>query len=104
MRLSADAIGVNAAKKTLEIRRKLKEIERRRCWDMGHTEFVPCFEDDGRTRKRSRELDKIMAVAKPKSDLHPNAPRGSAYLQVHAQNVHRLRLLNKSVSAGPNFR
>ena len=66
MRLSADAMGVNAAKKTLEIKRKLKEIERRRCWDMVYTEFVPCFEDAGRTRKRSRELAKFMAVAKPK--------------------------------------
>jgi hypothetical protein len=65
MRLSADAMGVNAAKKTLEIKRKLKEIERRRCWDMVYTEFVPCFEDAGRTRKRSRELSEFMIAAAP---------------------------------------
>ena len=65
MRLSADASGAKAVKNVLETSSKHSANDRRRWWDMGATESVPCFEGDGRTRKRSRRLDEFKIVARP---------------------------------------
>ena len=51
MRLSADASGANAVKNVLETSSKHSANDRRRWWDMGATESVPCFEGDGRTAR-----------------------------------------------------
>ena len=64
MRLSADANGAKAVKNVLETRSKHNANDRRRWWDMGATESVPCFEGDGRTRKRSRRIEGFMIPAK----------------------------------------
>ena len=74
IRLSAAAIGANAVKNVLEISSKHSATERRRWVDMDTTESVPCFEDDGRTRKRSRSITEIMIVAELQLYPNPRAP------------------------------